>query len=191
MELERVEDVPNDRIYLAFRLPTDTTVDFHASAFALDIIGGLASSRLMRRLVRTDESANHVNGWTMGLVGGVSLGLITVDVADGADPVAVEAAVCEELDRFIAEGPDAEEMECVVADTERSWLSSLASIEERADHLSHFALLYDDPDFINTFVDTVRTITPEQVRAAAAEYLRPQSRAVVRYRASDEGEQAA
>ena len=191
VRLDRIEDVPNDRLYLAFRLPVDTTPEFHACAIAADVIGGLASSRLMQRLVRTDETATSVSAWAMGLVDGSSLGLITIDVADGADPDAVEKAVCEELTRMAAAVPEEGEMECVVADTERSWLSSLASIEERADHISHHALLTGDPAYINTFVDRIKAVTPEQVRTAAQTWFNPEARAVVRYLSDSEAEVAA
>ena len=181
VRLDRVGDVPNDRIYVSFRLPVDTTPDYLACQVAVDVLGGLASSRLVRRLVCTDETAVAVGGWTMGLVDGVGLGTITVDVSAGADVEKVEAAVCEEIGRFIDEGPDAAELESVIADTERSWLSALASIEERADHISHHALLTGDPAYVNTFVERIRAVTAEQARAAAAAWLDPASRAVVRY----------
>ena len=191
VRLDRTEDVPNDRLYLAFRMPVDATSDYLAASIAVDVVAGLSSSRLMRRLVRTDESATSVGGWTMGLVDGVGLGAITADVAEGADPDEVEVAICDELTRFIAEGPDEAELESVVADTERSWLSALASIEERADHISHHALLTGDAGYVNTFVDRLRAITADDVRAAAAVWLDPSARAVVRYLARDEAEAAA
>ena len=189
VRLDRPGDVPNDRIYVSFRLPVDTTPEYHACSIAVDVMSGLASSRLMRRLVRTDETATAVAGWTMGLVDGV--GTITVDIAAGADPEQAEATVCEELERFLVEGPDEGELESVIADTERSWLSALASIEERADHLSHHALLTGDPSYVNTFVDRVKSVTADQVREAAATWLDPEARAVVRYLAEDEAEVAA
>ncbi|OFE18056.1 peptidase M16 [Humibacillus sp. DSM 29435] len=191
VRVDRAGDVPNDRLYVAFRMPVDATPDYLAASIAVDVVAGLASSRLMRRLVRTDETATSVGGWTMGLVDGVGLGAITADVAEGADPDEVEAAICDELTRFIDEGPDEAELESVVADTERSWLSALASIEERADHISHHALLTGDPAYVNTFVDRLRAITADEVRAAAAVWLVPSSRAVVRYLARDEAEVAA
>ncbi|GAA6524509.1 pitrilysin family protein [Intrasporangium sp. DVR] len=191
VRLDRPGDVPNDRIYISFRLPVDTTPEYHACSIAVDVMSGLASSRLMRRLVRTDETATSVSGWTMGLVDGVGLGTITVDIAAGADPEDVEATVCDELSRFIVEGPDEGELESVIADTERAWLSALASIEERADHISHHALLSGDPSYVNTFVDQVKAVTADQVRAATAHWLDPEARAVVRYLAEDQAEVAA
>jgi predicted Zn-dependent peptidase len=115
----------------------------------------------------------------MGFVDGVSLGFFVVDVADGADPAAVESVVVEELARLADEGPSDVEMEAALAQSERAWLSALASQEERADLISQHVLLHDDGEFVNTFLDRLATITPQQVQAAAAQWLRPDSRAVV------------
>jgi len=191
VRLDRQPEGDVDAVVRDVPRPVDTTPEYHACSIAVDVMSGLASSRLMRRLVRTDETATAVAGWTMGLVDGVGLGTITVDIAAGADPEQAEATVCEELERFLAEGPDEGELESVIADTERSWLSALASIEERADHLSHHALLTGDPSYVNTFVDQVKSVTADQVREAAATWLDPEARSVVRYLAEDEAEVAA
>jgi len=181
VRLTRRERVPNDRLHLAFRLPVDNSAAFFACALAMDALGGLNSSRLVQRLVREEQVATSLSAHTMGFVGGVSLGFITADVAEGADPDAVEAAICEELERFAEEGPSAIEMECALAATERAWLSALASQEERADYICHFTLLQDDPQYVNTFLDRVAAVTAEQTRDAAARWLAPHGRAVVAY----------
>lgn len=67
----------------------------------------------------------------------------------------------------------------------------LASQEERADALSHYASLHGDPNLVNTHLDRLRAVTPEQVRSAAATWLRPESRAVVAYRAHVASEEVA
>ena len=64
---------------------------------------------------------------------GCRSGFIGIDVAEGASADEVEAHTCEELRRFAAEGPTDVEMESALAQTERAWLSALASQEERAD----------------------------------------------------------
>src|SRR6476619_1762317 len=76
--LTLVGDVTNHRLYISFRLPVDTTPYYLACQVAVDVLGGLASSRLVRRLVLGDETAVAVGGWTMGLVDGSGLGTITV-----------------------------------------------------------------------------------------------------------------
>ena len=183
--VERIEDVPSDRLHVAFRLPVDDTPEFFASSLATDIIGGLSTSRLYQRLVRHDQIANSVSAQAMGFVDGVSLGFMVIDVADGCSADAVEAATCEELVRFAAQGPTDIEMESAMAQTERGWLSSLASQEERADHICHHVALQGDTGHINTFLDRLGEVTAAQVQQAATRWLMPRSRAVVAYLKQD------
>jgi zinc protease len=182
---EHIEDVPADRLHIAFRLPVDDTPEFFASFLAMDIIGGLATSRLYRRLVRREQIATSTSAHAMGFVDGNSLGFIVIDVAVGFSADEAEAAVCEELVRFAAQGPTEIEMESAKALTERGWLSSLANQEERADHICHHATLQGDTGYINTYLDRLGEVTAAQVQQAAASWLLPQSRAVVAYLKQD------
>ncbi|MGG5260043.1 M16 family metallopeptidase [Phycicoccus avicenniae] len=191
VRVERREQVPNDRLHVAFRLPVDETDELLAATVALDCLGGLSSSRLVRRMVRREQSAVGAHATAWGFVDGVSLGFVVIDVAPGADPAALETALVEELERLAAEGPTAEELEASVAQSERAWLSALASQEERADMLSRNALLHDDPAVVNHHLDRVRAVTAEDVVAATRRWLRPESRAVVAYLVADAaGEEA-
>jgi zinc protease len=181
VRVDRPDNVPNDRLHIGFRLPVDNTEEFFAAALAVDALGGLSTSRLVQRLVRREQVANAVQAHAMGFVDGVSLGFFVVDIAAGQDPEAIEAAVVEELDRFAQEGPTEVELESALAQSERSWLSALASQEERADLISQHVLLHGDGQFVNTFLDRIGLVSAAQVRAAAASWLRPENRAVVRH----------
>ena len=186
VRVDRREVVPNDRLHVAFRLPVDETDEFLAAAVALDCIGGLATSRLVRRLVRREQTALGAHATAWGFVDGASLGFVVLDVAPGTDPADVGAAFVEELDGFLDHGPTPIELEASLAQSERSWLSALASQEERADLISHHQLLHDDPDVVNTHLDRLRAVTAEQVLAAARRWLQPSSRATVAYLAADD-----
>jgi len=190
VRVERREVVPNDRLHVAFRLPVDETDDFIAGAVALDCIGGLATSRLVRRLVRREQTALGAHATAWGFVDGASLGFVVLDVAPGTDPDEVEAAFVEELEGFLEHGPTAIELEASLAQSERSWLSALASQEERADLVSHYLLLHDDPGVVNTHLDRLRDVTAEQVVESARRWLRPDSRATVAYLVADDASDA-
>ncbi|MCH8613626.1 M16 family metallopeptidase [Arsenicicoccus dermatophilus] len=179
--LERRDDVPSDRLFIGFRLPVDDTDEFYAASAALDVLAGLSTSRAYTRLVRREQLATSVQGLAWGLVDGVSLGLITMDVAEGVDAADAEQALCEELERLAQDGPTEVELESVLAQSERAWLSALASQAERADAICGHAALHGDATFINTFLDRIAAITPQQVQQAAREYLQPRNRAVVAY----------
>ena len=180
-------EVPNDRLYLGFRLPVAHTEEFTACALALDALGGLAISRLYRTLVRRREVASWVSTSALGLVDGASLGLVVVDVEDGVDPELVEDLVCAELDRFGEQGPSPVELEASLADTERAWLEALAGLEERADLISHFTLLHDDPHHINGYLDAVARVSADTVRDAAARWLAPGARSSLTFRSEGRG----
>ncbi len=190
VRVDHPADVPNDRLHIAFRLPVDPTREFLAAALALDALGALSTSRLIRRLVRRERVANSVGAHAMGLVDGSSIGFIVVDLADGADADAVEAAVAEELARFVEEGPTEAELEAALAQTERSYLTSLAALDERADAISHAALLHGDPGLVNSYLDRVAAISADEVRAAAAAWLRPEHRVVLAHLATAEEDAA-
>ncbi|GAA1152748.1 M16 family metallopeptidase [Ornithinicoccus hortensis] len=181
----RVQEVPNDRIYLGFRFPQGHTAEYLAGAVALDALGGLAISRLHRRLVRRDDVATGVSASSMGLVDGTSLAFIAVDVSEGRDIAEAEETLLEELLEFARTGPTELELEASLADTERSWLEALAGMDERADLIGHSTCLYDDPHFVNTFLDEVATVTAEEVQLAAQRWLQPEHRAAVIYRDGD------
>ncbi len=181
VRVERRRQVPNDRLHVAFRLPVDETAEFLAASLAVDCLAGLSTSRLNRRLVRREQSALGVHASAWGFVDGVSLGLLVLDVAPGTDPAAVEDALVEELQRLAVQGPTDVELETCFAQDERAWLSALASQEERADLISRFTLLHDDPEGVNTELDRIRAVTAEQVREAAERWLRPASRATVAF----------
>ena len=181
VRLTRRADVPHDRLTIAFRLPADRTPGFLPAALALDILGGLATSRAVRRLVRGSQQALSVHSTAWGLVGGVSIGFLAIDVANGEDPDRVEAAVLSEVEDLARAGPTSEEMQAVRAQSERGWLQALAHQDQRADLISHHTLLHDDPHAVNTHLEEVLAVTPEQIQAATTTLLRPEQRAVVAY----------
>lgn len=185
VRIDRREEVPNDRLYIGFRLPVDGTDEFLASSLAIDLLGGLTTSRLEQRLVRGERVANAVSVSAMGFVDGVSLGLVVVDIAEGEDPERVEELLVAELEAFADAGPDPEQLEALRAQCERSWLSSLADQDERADQISQHVLLHDDPQFVNHHLDRVLAVGPDAIRAAADRWLRGANRATVRYLATD------
>jgi predicted Zn-dependent peptidase len=186
VRVERRDPVPNDRLHVGFRLPPDGTDELVAATVALDCLGGLSSSRLVRRLVRREQTAVGAHATAWGFIDGVSLGFVVLDVAPGVDPDLLETALVEELTRLADQGPTVAELEASLAQSERSWLSALASQEDRADLLSRYTLLHDDPHVVNTYLDRVRAVTAERVVDVTRRWLSPDARAVVAYLSADQ-----
>lgn len=73
------------------------------------------------------------------------------------------------------------EVERAVHLMETAELSMLQQMGERADQLSMFASLFDDPGRINTELDRIRAVSALDVRGFAEEFLVPKNRAVLTY----------
>ncbi|MEU3629724.1 M16 family metallopeptidase [Streptomyces fradiae] len=175
------EDVPARALMAAYRLPADGTRPCDAADLALTILGGGESSRLHNRLVRRDRTAVAAGFGLLRLAGAPSMGWLDVKTSAGVEVPDIEAAVDEELARFAAEGPTAEEMERAQAQLEREWLDRLGTVAGRADELCRFAVLFGDPQLALTAVQRVLKVTADEVREVAARHLRPDNRGVLVY----------
>nr|NLI49084.1 insulinase family protein [Propionibacterium sp.] len=176
------QPVPQDAVYLTWRLPARGTRAFDASDIALDILGGSQTSRLYRALVRDGGLASGAGASAMGLIGGTSLGLAFARALDGVRTGALEDAIDAELRRFGEEGPTADELERTRVQFEREWLSQLARVETRADLIGGYAVLHGDPGLVNTRIAEFGSVTAEEVRDAARTWLQPEQRAAITYR---------
>lgn len=173
--LDLVDDVPAHGLWWAARFPADDGAgrDLAAVLLASSLLGDGETSRLHRRLVRSDESAISAGMGVNPLIGGNSLGIVSVRVSSDAEPEAVSDAVREEIERFAADGPTDTELERARAQAEREWLDEMATAAGRADALSGCALLYGDPDLLNERLGLLRSIRADEVRAAAATWVLP------------------
>ncbi|GAA4960048.1 pitrilysin family protein [Yinghuangia aomiensis] len=180
-----VEDVPSRSLMAAYRLPVDGTRAADAAELALTVLGEGEACRLNRRLVRHDELAVYAGFGIMRLAGAPSVALLDVKASGDADIAAVDAAVNEELARFAAEGPTAEELERAQAQIERGWLDRMATVGGRADELCRYAVLFGDPKLAFTALDQVLEITAEEVKDVAGRLL-PENRAVLVYELAEE-----
>ncbi|MER7672239.1 pitrilysin family protein [Kitasatospora sp. NPDC096128] len=178
---ELAEDVPSRALMAAYRLPHDGTREADAADLALTILGSGESSRLYNRLVRRDRTAVAAGFGLLRLAGAPSLGWLDVKTSGDATIAQIDAAVDEELARFAAEGPTAEELERAQAQIEREWLDRLTTVAGRADELCRYAVLFGDPKLLNDALPKVLDVTAEEVQAVAEARLHPDNRAVLVY----------
>jgi zinc protease len=173
--LDFVEDVPAPAVWFAGRLPADapTGRDLAAATLAASIAGDGETSRLHRRLVRKEQIALSAGFGINALIAGNSLGLGSVRAVPGRDLDEVVGIVGEVLRGFAADGPSGTELEVARAQAERDWLDDMGTAAGRADAISASTLLFGDPEGVNQRLPVLRTITAEEVRAAAESWLVP------------------
>lgn len=108
--------VPQARIYKIWNIPPWGDRDGLFLDLAASILADGKSSRLYNRLVYTDQIATQVSAYaeTREIAG---LFRIEAMVKPGVEPAAVEKAIDEELARFLKDGPTADELIRVKAQT--------------------------------------------------------------------------
>ena len=94
---------------------------------------------------------------------------------------ALEAALWSEVDRVTADGPSEDELGRVRNLHAAGVEGSMERISERADRLSMYACLFDQPERINTEVSRYAAVEAGQVREAMAATLRTDNRVVLTY----------
>jgi predicted Zn-dependent peptidase len=179
---ETVEDrVPLPRIYVGCRAPVYGDHRLDALEVAGQILAGGKGSRLHRRLVRDERIAQDVALFTLGFIGGASVCAGWATVRPGVSIDRVEAAFHEELARLAAEPVSADELARAFALIEADELGSLQRVEERADRLSMYATLFDEPGLINEMLPRYLAVTPEAIIDVAASTFRADNRLVLTY----------
>ena len=173
--------VPLPRVYLAYRMPIFGTPEFDALEVTADLLGAGRASRMYATLVRERQLAQDVTVFAFPFVGGASIFALWATARPGVEIDALEEAVLAEVERLASEGPSEAELERVRNLHAASVESSLERIAERADRLSMYGCLFDEPSMINTEVSRYVSVTPDRVRAAMAAALRPDNRLVLTY----------
>ena len=176
-----MDRVPLPRIYVGFRAPVYGDRRLDALEVAGQIVAGGKGSRLHRRLVRDERIAQDVALFTLGFIGGASVCAGWATVRPGVSVDRVEAAFHEELERLAVEPVSADELARAFALIEADELGALQRVEERADRLSMYATLFDDPGLINDMLPRYLSVTPEAILEVAAATFRPDNRLVLTY----------
>jgi predicted Zn-dependent peptidase len=173
--------VPLPRIHWGFRGPLFGDRRLDALDLAGQILAGGKGSRLHRRLVRDEQLAQDVAIFSMGLVAGASVTAGWATARPGVDLIKLETAFWEELERIGREPVSDDELARAKALTEADELGALQRVDEKADRLSMYATLFNDPEMVNSILPRYLSTTAEQIQAVAHEVFVPENRVVLTY----------
>jgi zinc protease len=163
------DQVPLPRIYFAHRIPPFGTDAFDALDVAADVLGSGRASRLYASLVREQRLAQDVSVFVFPIVGGASMFTLWVTARPGVTPETLEAATMAEVDRLAADGPTDADFARVRNLHASHAASALERISERADRLSMYTCLFDEPERVNTDVTRYAAVDADRVAAALRE----------------------
>jgi len=174
--------VPLPRLYVAWRTPAYGSAGFEALGVAMDLLAAGRASRLYRSLVREQLLAQDVETYALPDLGaGAAVFALSVTARDGIGPEVLERALWAEVERLTDEGPTNDELERVRNQHAAATESELERLGERADRLSMYECLFEEPGRINTDVSRYLAVDSARIRAAMSASLRPEGRVVLTY----------
>jgi predicted Zn-dependent peptidase len=173
------QDISLARVYQAYRIPAYGTDEYYAALVASYILGNGKAALLYRTLVRDRQLAQDVIAYAFPIVVGASMLVVWATARPSADVADLDTALTEQIEALAA--VDDVDVERALAMLEAGHLTALQTVDERAEQLSMYTTIFDDPDRINTELERVRGVTTADVRAFAGKCLRPDNRAVLRY----------
>ncbi|HSJ23872.1 MAG TPA: pitrilysin family protein [Longimicrobiales bacterium] len=173
------QDISLARIYHAYRTPVYGSDEFYAGLVASYVLGYGRAALLFRTLIREQQLAQDVVTYAFPIVVGSSMLVLWATARPGVDVAQLDDAVSTQI-AALSDVADAD-VERAVSLIETRHLQELQTVAERADQLSMFATLFDDPGRINTELARIRAVSTADVRDFARRYLQPENRAVLTY----------
>ena len=170
---EMADQVPTTRLSRAWSGPGLNHPDAPALDVAMQILGGLASSRLDNALVRGEQLAVSVSA-SDEQVEKVSILQATLDVKPGVTRAAAEKRFDEVIARYIAQGPSADEVRRAATRTISAQLGALEQIggfSGKGATLAEGLLYSGDPLKFKADLERTAALTPSDVRAAMQRWL--------------------
>ena len=165
--------VPQARLYKVWNVPEVGSTDYNLLSVATDVLASGKTSRLYERLVYRDQIATSVSAYVASGEIGSQLNIVAT-ARPGGDLAAVEAAIAEELERFLADGPTDDELARIKTSTRASFVRGIERIGGfggKSDVLAQSQVYLGSPGAYRDGLRDVMMSTPEGVRAAAERWM--------------------
>ncbi len=147
--------------------------------YALDVLSetldGDASARLRRNLVRGSEVAAHVGAGYSSADMLTTLFYFSGVPSDGTSLEQLEAAVVAEIDALKSDPPSPAELERIKTQVVADSIFELDSMQHQAIIIGSLESVGLDWRLKDDYVERIKAVTSEQVRAVAEKYLRPET----------------
>lgn len=182
------EPVPLPGVFYAYKIPEETSREYLALDLLTEVLATGQSSRMYRELIYEKQIASEASAYVDGreMPGLCYLYAVARDPETQIDEL--EHGIESVIERIKTEGVTEAELEKSKNKTEARMISSRLTVQGKADQLAHAAIIYNDPDRVNTILEEYRGITVQDVERAARAYLVAENRSTVIYQPSEQFE---
>ncbi len=169
---------PLPAFLIGWKIPPRRSPEYNALYLAGKLLYDGDSSRLYQKLVKGEESVVQLFGFTDERRGPSSIYVGAIP-KPGHDLSRIREIIMHEVSDLAQNGPKTDEIEKLhnqlINDTVRMRQSAMS----RAQTLAEFALYDGDPKLINSDLDELLAVTPEQISNAVSEYVKTENRSLL------------
>jgi zinc protease len=158
------------RLYIQWPTVGFKNDERYALAMMSAILSGPRTARLTKALVYDSQKASQVSAFQSNAED-VGVFQVTVIPRPEASLTELEAAVDQVIQKFIAEGPTAEELQKAKSGLELNFLRGLESNLGKADELISGSVFFNDPARFKTNYQKTLSVTADDVKRVANKYL--------------------
>ncbi len=169
---------PFPAFLIGWKIPPRRTPEFHALYLAGKTLYDGESSRLYQKLVKGKESVIQLFGFTDERRGPSSIFVGAIPKPE-EDLSLIRETIMNEIQDLATHGPTAEEMEKLENQLLNDSIRHRQSSMSRAQQIAEYALYDGDPTIVNRELDELLSVTGEQIRMAAAQFLNTDNRALL------------
>ncbi len=165
--------VPQARIYKVWNVPEWGNKELVHLDLVSDVLASGKTSRLYKRLVYDDQIATDVYAYYSGKEIGSQFHIVAT-VKPGGDLSKVEAAIDEELAKFIKDGPTEKELQRVKTQHISNFVRGIERIGGfggKSDILAQSEVYGGNPDFYKTKLTYVKDSKTQDLKNAAVKWL--------------------
>ncbi len=162
-------------LLMAYRVPILRDVEKDWEPYALEMLAGVLdghdAARLNSALVRTEKIANAVGAGYDSTQRGPGLFMVSGVPSAGKSAADLEQALRRELAKIVNDGITNDELKRVKAQVVSSQIFQRDSIYYQASQIGSLEISGYPHKAIDTMIEKLRQVTPEQVQAVAKKYL--------------------
>jgi len=164
----------------AYHIPGQNTPDYYALEMLTNILSQGKSSRLQKAVVDKKQKAVQCAAFNyptedpgLAMMFGIANMGVSVDE--------LEKAIDEEVNKVVANGVTAEELQKAKNSTENSFYSANSSILGIVENLANYHVYYGDANLINNEIDRYMKVTLADIKRVAKKYLQKDNRLILHY----------
>ena len=169
---------PFPAFLIGWKIPPRRSPEFNALYLAGKLLYDGESSRLYQKLVKGEESVVQLFGFTDERRGPSSIFIGAIPKPE-KDLSKIRDVIMNEINDLATNGVTPEEMQKLHNQLLNDVVRMRQSSMTRAQHIAEFTLYDGNPEMINSELDELLQITPEQIKKAAAEFLNTENRALL------------